>query len=329
MTQYVDVVIPTFNSSQFIKECVNSVLGQTHPVNNIFISDDGSTDDTTAVVNALAQNNPNIKLICNKHHGVSHTRNVGIRHSNAPYIAFLDSDDIWEPDKIEKQMSIFNQAEQDTGLVFSSYRLIDEAGTPYFGEPVIPPKKRGYLFKDLLFEDFVISGSASGVLIKRKFLDQVGYFDERMYYGEDGDLWIRLSSVCSFDFDPDPLLKIRVHHKSAQRKIYKRRELAFLRQILLIYEKWPNEISNEANFTDKLRKKAIFTLLPLVKGNLANWYHVFRFHQEIKDIKLAHGKPLFSGYSDLSIELLTAIKERAIHRIKIASKKLRALTNVW
>lgn len=260
-TPKIDVVIPVRNGAAYIESCLKSVISQTLPCNRIYVVDDGSIDNTAEIVKAFGNLHPKIKLIRQDKLGVSAARNNGVKNSTAPLIAFLDSDDTWKPEKLFKQAEILKFSEKKTGLIYCSYEFIDEAGVPIKNMPVSPPQKKGKLFNDLLFHEYVLSGSASGVLIKREYLDKAGVFDTELYYGEDWDLWLSLANICEFDYSPETLVSIRVHENSAQRKKIKGKRYEFLKQHIFIFRKWNQFVSKNEEFKDNFKKRILYTLI--------------------------------------------------------------------
>ncbi len=179
----ISVIIPSFNRIQTLVRAIESVLNQHSVVDEIIIVDDGSEDDTVALV---SQDYPNIKLIRQTNQGVSAARNTGIRQARFEWIALLDSDDSWLPEKI----SVIRQAQQQ----YPEYRLFhsDEIWIRN-GVRVNPMEKHGknggWIFESCL-PLCVISPSA--VVLQRSLLHTTGYFDESLPACEDYDLWLRI-----------------------------------------------------------------------------------------------------------------------------------------
>ena len=129
MKPIVSIITPLFNSEAFILETINSVINQTYKNWELLLIDDCSTDKTIEIAHQFVLKFPNIKLIKNdKNLGAAITRNKGIEASQGTYIAFLDGDDVWKPEKLEKQIA-YMQAE-NCDVCFSGYEQIDEAGKP-------------------------------------------------------------------------------------------------------------------------------------------------------------------------------------------------------
>jgi glycosyltransferase involved in cell wall biosynthesis len=209
----IDVVIPAYEAEKYIAETINSVLNQTYPVSSIIVVDDCSTDGTAAIVNAFR--NPKIRLLRHDHNqGVSAARNTGLQAADAAYVALVDSDDVWREDKLGKQIALFRNSVDGTGVVYCGYTHINDNGAEISSE-MVHPKLRGHIFQQLLSGNF-ISGSASAVLIKKECIERAGFFRTDLFYGEDWDYWLRLSRICAFDFVDEPLVKIRIHGGNAQ-----------------------------------------------------------------------------------------------------------------
>src|SRR5690242_6590880 len=237
----VDVVIPVRDGARFLGACLDSVLAQTRTVESVLVVDDGSRDETPQIVAGYAKRVARIRLIQTEPCGLSHARNEGIRAASAEFIAFIDSDDIWKHDKIERQMAVLGAASKDLGFVHCAFFTIDEDGAKLDNPHLPTPSKRGDIFVDLL-EGYPLSGSASAVVARRTALLQVGGFDESLTFGEDFDLWLKLARVSHVDYVSDQLVGIRQHAGSMQRRHDPtRRERRFLSHIYIL-EKWAEDV---------------------------------------------------------------------------------------
>lgn len=238
MVADIDVIIPNYNGEKYLNFAVNSAVSQTLKPNKIFIVDDGSSDSSRKIIQDYEAQYPGWVIgIYKDNGGASSARNAALAVSTSHYVAFLDSDDEWRPEKLEKQMDVFLAGEEKLGVVYCNYSIISACGKPK-DDLVFSPTKKGDLFHALLFEAYPLSGSASAVIIKREFIDQIGFFDEDLFLGEDWDFWIRLAKVCHYDYSREALVRIRAHNESSQRRPDPDRLYKHVRQHAIIYNKW-------------------------------------------------------------------------------------------
>ena len=206
--QLVSVIIPTYNAALFIEETISSILSQTIPDFEIIVIDDASSDNTVQVIKKIAKEDSRIKYFIQEKGGVSIARNKGIKESAAQFIAFIDHDDLWMPQKLEKQLKVFNNDPQ-LGLVFSRESIITADGRPIGISGGISRLSRGYVFKDLFCRHFI---SPSTVLIRREVFDTLDeWFDESMEMAEEVDLFLRIAYKWKVDYCDEVLAKWRVH----------------------------------------------------------------------------------------------------------------------
>lgn len=182
----ISVVIPLFNSRDTIIQCVNSVLNQTRPdlIGEIIIVDDGSTDGSSDLVEHEYGSNKKVNLIRQKNRGVSAARNTGIRAAKYGWIALLDSDDVWLPEKIEKQ---WEQIQKYLQICFIGCNRNQE--NIHWGKKV-NDNLYALNLRHILIKNWPHTSTA---MIKRGVFREVGLFNERMYYAEDGDMWNRIA----------------------------------------------------------------------------------------------------------------------------------------
>jgi glycosyltransferase involved in cell wall biosynthesis len=196
----VSVIIPTYNRAHLLSRAIKSVLNQTFQDFEIIIVDDASTDDTDKLVASFHDNR--IRYIQHeKNRGGGAARNSAITQAQGDYIAFLDSDDEWLPEKLEKQMKFFENAPATLGLVAAGALDIRE-NIPY--QKYIP-MLRGNLAQRILIDNCV--GLNGIVLVRKECFSKVGLFDENLRGSEDWDLWIRIAQHYEVDFTPDILLR--------------------------------------------------------------------------------------------------------------------------
>lgn len=195
----VTVVIPSFNIERHIRQTLDSVLTQSHADIEVIVVDDGSSDRTVKIVRSYGDR---VRLITQANRGVSVARNHGLRAARGEYVAFLDHDDFWFPDKIALQIAEFER-DPELGLVCSWFKrwLPDENGL--YPEPTqlretrdgLDPQNSGWTYTELMIDSWVLTSAA---LIRKTALERCGGFDEQLPYSEDWDLWLRLSRSYRF-----------------------------------------------------------------------------------------------------------------------------------
>ena len=201
----VSVIITTYNRGYLIDKAINSVLNQTYQDYEIIIVDDGSTDNTKEVVKGFIDSRINYIFYADNL-GVSAARNTGIKASQGEYIALLDSDDEWLPEKLEKQVVILQNESFEVGVV-CSWQFNINANGEYICRRHLP-KKGGNIYEDLLYTNPI---SAPTLLIRKECFEKVGLFDDLLNGQEDWDMWIRISKYYEFALIKIPLLKYRLH----------------------------------------------------------------------------------------------------------------------
>lgn len=199
----ISVIIPTHNRAGFVREAVESVLAQSHPPGEVIVVDDGSTDDTGA---ALASFSERIVRVRQEHAGVSAARNRGIGCARGEWLAFLDSDDLWLPGKLERQAR--HLAVDPTLRVHQTEELWLRNGTRIAPRRV-HRKPEGHCFERLLERCLV---SPSAVMINRSVFETVGGFDETLPACEDYDLWLRIGCRYPIGLLKEPLVIKRGGH---------------------------------------------------------------------------------------------------------------------
>jgi glycosyltransferase involved in cell wall biosynthesis len=210
----ISVIIPTYNYGRFIGAAVESALGQTLRPAEVIIVDDGSTDETAE---AVARFGRQVRYIRQENAGVCRARNRGVAESSGELIAFLDADDIWEPEKLEKQAAVF-MSDKEIGLVHCGMREFDSQT----GETLALRLEggEGWVADDLLlWERPVVNVSGSALMVRREAFDAAGGFDERMKCGEDWDFCYRVALRYKVGFVPEPLVNYRSHPAAAHRNV--------------------------------------------------------------------------------------------------------------
>ncbi len=205
----VSVVIPARNRGQYILQALDSVFAQTFTDYEIIVVDDGSTDNTRELLTPLIQKGA-VRYERQEAKGVSAARNHGIRLAHAPYIAFLDSDDLFLPTKLEKQLGVFS-SEKDLGFVHCSFSKFDDEGRNLGLRDT--SRFQGQIYPDMLLEWSVLMAMPC-MLMRAEVLKEVGGFDEQMTWAEDLDLWRRIARRYRVGVVPEALVKVRVHATS-------------------------------------------------------------------------------------------------------------------
>jgi glycosyltransferase involved in cell wall biosynthesis len=206
----VSVIIPTYNYSRYLGEAIQSVLDQTLQDFEIIVVDDGSTDNTREIVQSYGEK---IKYFYQSQQGPAKARNRAILESHGKFIAFLDSDDVWLPTKLEKQVALF-KSNPKIGMVVTDNYLFDEKGV--YKDYV---NKKGYLLTgDVVYNIFINSGVVTPtVMVRREVFDKVGLFEENLQIAEDDNMWIRIAVEYDVDIVDESLAKIRDHRGRTMR----------------------------------------------------------------------------------------------------------------
>ncbi len=237
----VSVVIPVHNGERFISRTLASVQAQTYDRIEIVVINDGSTDRTAILVEAAVARDDRIRLFRTQKIGVAAARNFGIRRAQGEFIAPLDADDLWHPQKLARQVEMMRASPAEVGLVYCWSIDIDE------NDFVIPALDRlepqctveGHV-SDVLAKDNIIA-SASSPLIKRSCIDAVGGYDSGLQPqgAEDWKLYLALSEICEFKVVPDYLVGYRQSTGSISRDVTGMAQSLEL-VTRWIFEKWPN-----------------------------------------------------------------------------------------
>lgn len=208
----VSVIVPTFNRLQYLRTAIDSIFNQTHSGWELLIADDGSDEATRAYLRELSCL-PNVKVIWLSHTGIpAAVRNAALREAGGKYIAFLDSDDLWDSRKLEAQLAVM-QAHSHCQWSYTAFTNVDELGV------VLPSEidRRwvpcdGEIFERMLRGE--VSLRTPCVVATRQLLMEVGGFDESIPSGEDYDLWYRLALRSDIAVISEPLVKIRHHREN-------------------------------------------------------------------------------------------------------------------
>jgi glycosyltransferase involved in cell wall biosynthesis len=246
----------------FISKAIESVLNQTYINTEIIIIDDGSTDKTKDIVDKLIKQYPSkIRYLRIKHVGLlGVVRNQGLKIANGEYVAFLDSDDQWIPNKLELQINIFNKY-QNIGLVSSNAKVKDdfEKKLSYLFFPIKKNDKGIKKIRDLLTDNYIIISSA---VARKSLIEQIGLFTDNPLLRaiEDYDLWLRLSTITKIYYLSEPLTIYSNRKNSIRNEISLVQYWKGMIYILDRFKKLLLKVSNKDDRLDDLilKKEASF-----------------------------------------------------------------------
>jgi glycosyltransferase involved in cell wall biosynthesis len=199
----ISIIIPAYNAAGFILETLHSVFQQTFRDFEVIVVNDGSTDNTLEVLASVTD--PRMRVITKQNQGVCAARNTGIQAARGEYLAFLDNDDLWTPDKLEAQLNAL-KSNPKAGVAYSwtkpFYTNSDKVceATPYYFI--------GDVYNDLLQENFI--GHGSNILATRAAVESVGGYDEQLPYVADWDFCLRLAAKWEYALVPKPQIFYRL-----------------------------------------------------------------------------------------------------------------------
>ena len=202
----VSVLIPTYNQARYVSEAIESALVQTYSDYEIVVVDDGSTDGTGAVAEAYI---PRVRVIHQENRGESGARNAGLQATSGEYIAFLDGDDVYLPDKLERQVNVLG-THQEVGVAYSDVYLWDTTAGQSQALRLFPGQgaPSGNVLERLVRGNLLTIHAA---LVRRECLETVGFFDETIHTFPDWELWLRLAANYEFFYLPGPVARYRLH----------------------------------------------------------------------------------------------------------------------
>lgn len=209
----VSVIMPTYNHAEFIREAIESVLNQSYKNLELIIIDNYSEDNTQQIVGSFRDDRIRYYKFAN--HGIiAASRNYGLKEAKGKYVAFIDSDDLWFPDKLRKQVEVMEE-DENYRMVFCPFKASHSNGhnlDKIFGP--VDSKMNGYIYDKLIRYNFII---ASSVVLRKTVLEDVGYFDEaaELRCAEDYDLWLRIARRNKVAFLPEILGVYRMHFLNA------------------------------------------------------------------------------------------------------------------
>lgn len=225
--------MPAYNAAKTIQESIDSILKQTYPEWELIIVNDCSTDKTTEIVESYIQNDHRIKLIPHERNlGLSAARNTGAKHASGNYIAFLDSDDLWFPDKLKEQI-LYHQKHPEILISHTDLNSFNENGIlkrPWNSFMTGNRVKQGNLLPTLYYKNVI---GVLTVMMTRQLFEEMKGFDVSLWTFEDQDLWIRIAEkgkrfgyvnkvLASYRISPNSLSRTLGKYKRAHKKLIKK-----------------------------------------------------------------------------------------------------------
>jgi len=208
----ISVIIPAYNAERTILETIESIQQQTFSDFELIVIDDGSSDRTLELLHRVVDER--LRIYSYENGGVSVAHNRGISHATGEFIAFLDADDLWTPDKLELQLAALQQ-HPEAGVAYSWTHFMDEKGESFHTDK--PVFFEGNVYVKLLVGNFLDSGS--NPLIRRQAIESVGEFDPALASCEDWDFWLRLAARWPFVVVPKYQILYRQSSSSASSKV--------------------------------------------------------------------------------------------------------------
>lgn len=206
---FISVVMPVYNAEKFLFQSIESVLQQTYTNFELIIIDDYSSDNSVKTIKEFLKKDTRIKFFSNKqNYGVAYTRNSGVKYAKGDWIAFIDSDDMWQKDKLKKQVELLNDFDNEPILIYTGSSFIDEDNKPYDFIMQVP---KTITYKELLKQNII---SCSSTLVKKEVLSNVKMQYDNMH--EDFLTWLKILkkyNVCAYGIN-EPLLIYRISRNS-------------------------------------------------------------------------------------------------------------------
>ena len=241
----VSIIMPVYNTEKFLAGAVRSVLAQTYEDFELLVIDDESPGNPRKVLDEF--DDPRIRYLRHPNGGPAFTRNQGVKKSHGRYVAFLDSDDEWKPEKLERQVSLLENR-PNVGVVYSQRETIDADGQELCGFQ--PKLHEGFILNELYVDNFICMSS---VVVRRNIFEECGYIDETLRMSEDFDFWLRVSCKHQFAVLNDKLVRYRCHGEQVSRNIDWR-----IRVVWEIRRKFDDQHGHLVSRKARMRAKALF-----------------------------------------------------------------------
>lgn len=296
----VDVVIATRNRVRFLEACLVSIRAQTLQPARVIVVDDGSTDDTGAVLGRWSAEWPALTTVTVPSSGVSAARNAGIARATADLVAFNDDDDLWHPTFLERQVALFNERPR-IGFAYCGFQELDADGDALPGGRSVRPHLQGDIFRDML-ERF--HGIAMPTIVARRaLLIEVGGFDPRLSQGEDRDLCLAMAQRAEAGCIPDMLVGVRKHPLGAYRDAMRSKPEFVLNQRLTVWNKWRDAFVDRAAVLARFRGEA----MSVAMAQLTRMPPDLGLHRRLRTSEIALARELFPTRRDYVAALLATL----------------------
>jgi teichuronic acid biosynthesis glycosyltransferase TuaG len=265
----VSIVIPAYNAASFIERTINSVLSQTYQNFEVLVFNDGSKDNTLEVIQKLSQNDTRIKVLDKKNSGVSDTRNLGIEMSKGEFIAFLDADDIWLPNKLEIQVSLM-QKNQNLFWSVCNCNAIDENDQILDRAISKAPNKSPHFEELITWTTKSFTAMSSLMICKEKTKGVL--FNSRISSPADRDFMIRLAKISDSIYIDEVLWQYRILSNSMSKN-----EIKVIEDMLKQYEDYQDSFYGDLKLKNKSLKRLYYIVYRtyLKKGRITKAVNYF------------------------------------------------------
>lgn len=227
----ISVIIPTYNCAKYICEAIDSVLYQTYSDYEIIVIDDGSTDATrTVIMNCYKM----VRYFYMDNNGAAAARNYGISKAQGEFIAFLDADDKWLPQKLEKQVALFHKNDE-LGMVFTENSFFNEQGITMSKANKRERLMTGDIVRNIFLNSYVATPT---VMVRKSVFAAVGLFEEELVVAEDDNMWMRIGMEFCVELLDEPMVLCRITEGSLSRKS-NNILLGVMKHIEIIKSKYP------------------------------------------------------------------------------------------
>lgn len=318
----IDVIVPTRNRVHFLPACLDSVIAQTLQPKTVFVIDDGSTDRTSEVLADFQKRWPRLRAVRTEGVGVSAARNVALALSTADLIAFIDSDDVWDPAVLAALASRFTADQSRLGLVNCGLRQIDAQGLSIPNAPSVVPTQRGDIFRAILEGFYNIAPST--LMVRRDVVVSAGGFDESLVQAEDRDLCLRLARICDADYVPTILVGLRQHSGNTYGQAMLHDPEFVLFQRLQVWNRWLAEIKSMDTVVARFRAEALST-----NQFLMHKKRDFGLYGRLKDSEFELARRLFPTRWNYLLALMSTSGSTLVLGLKSALATRVIAPNKW